>query len=209
MAFITEVPLGSKANSQAHTPVPSEPLKHAFPSVSFVWDAAQPTPLPALHAQCQPPAILTKIAADSRFPVKINRAKFRRLFCEKATQHLLQDAFWWFWLQVCPRWGLLAPGSTANPPPQKNDPADAHPSSHKAALESTNPAWARSGHVDAPGQRHRQQPVSGTADPAIVVGNKVLDAPAQAIPANVHKVQAETRKHANCYDTPDYFTTGC
>ena len=27
------------------------------------------------------------------------------------------------------------------------------------------PAWTRRVHLDAPGQRHRQQPVSGTADP--------------------------------------------
>ena len=27
------------------------------------------------------------------------------------------------------------------------------------------PAWTRSVHPDAPGQRHGQQPVSGTADP--------------------------------------------
>ena len=44
-------------------------------------------------------------------------------------------------------------------------PADAHPSEHKSVLESANPTWTRSAHLDAPGQRHGQQPVSGTADP--------------------------------------------
>ena len=32
-------------------------------------------------------------------------------------------------------------------------------------LESANPAWTRIVHLDAPGQRHGQQPVSRTADP--------------------------------------------
>ena len=45
------------------------------------------------------------------------------------------------------------------PPP---NPADAHPSAHKSVRES---AWTRCVHLDAPGQRHGQQPVSGTADP--------------------------------------------
>ena len=62
----------------------------------------------------------------------------------------------------------------ANPPPplvvgrslcQENYPADAHPSAHKLVLESANPAWTRSVPLDAPGQRHGQQPGSGTADP--------------------------------------------
>ena len=51
-------------------------------------------------------------------------------------------------------------------------PADAHPSAHKSVLEPANPAWTRSVHLDAPGQRHRQQPVSGTADPGVVKQDK-------------------------------------
>ena len=55
---------------------------------------------------------------------------------------------------------------------QENYPADAHPSAHKSVLESANPAWTRSVHLDAPGQRHEQQPVSGTADPGVVKQDK-------------------------------------
>ena len=51
-------------------------------------------------------------------------------------------------------------------------PADAHPSALKSVLESANPAWTRSVHLDAPGQRHGQQPVSGTADPGVVKQEK-------------------------------------
>ena len=44
-------------------------------------------------------------------------------------------------------------------PCEENYPADAHPSSAlKSVLESANPAWNRSVHLDAPGQRHGQQP---------------------------------------------------
>ena len=57
-------------------------------------------------------------------------------------------------------------------PCQENYPADAHTSAHKSGLESANPAWTRSVHLDAPGQRHGQQPVSGTADPGIVKQGK-------------------------------------
>ena len=57
-------------------------------------------------------------------------------------------------------------------PCQENYPADAHPSVHKSVLESANPAWTRSVHRDAPGQRHRQQPVSGTANPGVVKQDK-------------------------------------
>ena len=57
-------------------------------------------------------------------------------------------------------------------PCQENYPADAHPSVHKSVLESANPAWTRSVHLDAPGQRHGQQPVSGTADPGVVKQDK-------------------------------------
>ena len=53
-------------------------------------------------------------------------------------------------------------------PCQENYPADAHPNALKSVLESANPAWTRSVHLDAPGQRHGQQPVSGTADPGVV-----------------------------------------
>ena len=57
-------------------------------------------------------------------------------------------------------------------PCQENYPADAHPSAHKSVLESANPAWTRSVHLDAPGQRRGQQPVSGTADPGVVKQDK-------------------------------------
>ena len=57
-------------------------------------------------------------------------------------------------------------------PFQENHPADAHPSAHKSVLESAKPAWTRSVHLDAPGQRHGQQPVSGTADPGVVKQDK-------------------------------------
>ena len=53
-------------------------------------------------------------------------------------------------------------------PCQESDPADAHVGAHKSVLEPANPAWTRSVHLDAPGQRHGQQPVSGTADPGVV-----------------------------------------
>ena len=48
------------------------------------------------------------------------------------------------------------------------DPADAHPSALKSVLELANSAWTGSVHLDAPTQRHGQQPVSGTADPGVV-----------------------------------------
>ena len=57
-------------------------------------------------------------------------------------------------------------------PCQENYPADAYPSALKSVLESANPAWTRSVHLDAPGQRHGQQPVSGTADPGVVKQDK-------------------------------------
>ena len=57
-------------------------------------------------------------------------------------------------------------------PCQENYPADAHPSAHKSALESANPAWTQSVHLDAPGQQHGQQLVSGTADPGVVKQDK-------------------------------------
>ena len=57
-------------------------------------------------------------------------------------------------------------------PCQENYPADAHPSALKSVLESANPAWTRSVHLDALGQRHGQQPVSGTADPGVVKQDK-------------------------------------
>ena len=50
-------------------------------------------------------------------------------------------------------------------PCQENYPADAHPSALKSA-------WTRSVHLDAPGQRHGRQPVSGTADPGVVKQDK-------------------------------------
>ena len=57
-------------------------------------------------------------------------------------------------------------------PCQESGPADAHPSAHKSVLESANPAWTGSVHLDVPGQRHGQQPVSGTADPGVVKQDK-------------------------------------
>ena len=57
-------------------------------------------------------------------------------------------------------------------PCQENCPADAHPSAHKSVLKSANPAWTRSVHLDAAGQRHGQQPISGTADPGVVKQDK-------------------------------------
>ena len=56
--------------------------------------------------------------------------------------------------------------------PYQENPADAHPSAHKSMLESANLAWTRSVHLDAPGQRHGQQPVSGSADPGVVKQEK-------------------------------------
>ena len=64
------------------------------------------------------------------------------------------------------------PPPTVRSPCQDNYPADAHTSAHKSVLESANPAWTRSVHLDAPGQRHGQQPVSGTADPGVVKHHK-------------------------------------
>ena len=55
---------------------------------------------------------------------------------------------------------------------QENYSADAHTGVRKSVLESANPAWTRSVHLDAPGQRHGQQPVSGTADPGVVKQDK-------------------------------------
>ena len=58
-------------------------------------------------------------------------------------------------------------------PCQENDPADTHPSAHKSVLESAKPTWTRSVvHVNALGQRHGQQPVSGMADPRVVKQDK-------------------------------------
>ena len=57
-------------------------------------------------------------------------------------------------------------------PYQENYPAGAHTSTHKSVLESANPAWTESVHMDAPSQRHGQQPVSGTASPGVVKQDK-------------------------------------
>ena len=57
-------------------------------------------------------------------------------------------------------------------PCRENCPANAYPSAHKAVLESANPARTRSVHLDAPDQRHGQQPVSRTADPGVVEQDK-------------------------------------
>ena len=57
-------------------------------------------------------------------------------------------------------------------PCQENYSADAHSSTLKSVLESASPAWTRGVHLDAPGQRHGQQPVSGTADPGVVKQDK-------------------------------------
>ena len=42
------------------------------------------------------------------------------------------------------------------------------PQRAQVSAGSANPAWTRSVHLDAPGQRHGQQPVAGTADPGVV-----------------------------------------
>ena len=55
-------------------------------------------------------------------------------------------------------------------PCQENYPA--HSSTLKSLLESANPAWTWSVHLDAPGQRHRQQRVSGTTDLEVVKQDK-------------------------------------
>ena len=55
--------------------------------------------------------------------------------------------------------------------PCQENPADAHTSAHKSMLVSANP-WTRSVHLDAPGQRHGQQPVSESADPGVVNQDK-------------------------------------
>ena len=57
-------------------------------------------------------------------------------------------------------------------PCQETYPADAHTSTHKSVLESANPAWTPSVHLDAPGQRHGQHPISGTANPGVVKQDK-------------------------------------
>ena len=62
------------------------------------------------------------------------------------------------------------------PPPPSNHQGlcqlPSPPVPHKSVLESANPAWTCSVHLDAPGQRHGQQPVSGTADPGVVKQDK-------------------------------------
>ena len=40
------------------------------------------------------------------------------------------------------------------------------------SLPPPPPAWTQSVHLDAPGQRHGQQPVSGTANPGVVKQDK-------------------------------------
>ena len=57
-------------------------------------------------------------------------------------------------------------------PCRENYPADAHTSVHKSVLDSANPDRTRSVHLDVLGQRHRQQPVSGTANPGVVKQDK-------------------------------------
>ena len=56
--------------------------------------------------------------------------------------------------------------------PCQENPADTHTGKHKSVLELANPAWTRSVHLDAAGQWHGQQPVSGTADPGVVKQDK-------------------------------------
>ena len=78
--------------------------------------------------------------------------------------------------QVCTGGVRLEPflgyGTLTPPPPPPPPPADAHPGAHKSVLELANPTWTRSVHLDAPGQRHGQQPVSGTAEPGVVKQDK-------------------------------------
>ena len=56
--------------------------------------------------------------------------------------------------------------------PCQENPADTHTGAHRSILESASPAWTRREYLDAPGQRHGQQPVSGTADPRVVKQGK-------------------------------------
>ena len=56
---------------------------------------------------------------------------------------------------------------------QENYPADANPSTHRSVLQSANPAWTRSVHLETSGQRHGQQPVSGTADRSSQTGEVI------------------------------------
>ena len=57
-------------------------------------------------------------------------------------------------------------------PCQDNYPTDRHPSAPKSVLESANPAWTWSVHLGTHGQRHGQEPVSGTAGPGVVKQDK-------------------------------------
>ena len=57
-------------------------------------------------------------------------------------------------------------------PCQEHYPVDAHTGAHKSVLEPANPAWTRSVHLDAPGQRRGQQPVPWTADPGVAKQGK-------------------------------------
>ena len=52
------------------------------------------------------------------------------------------------------------------PPPPRTMILQMHTPAHTSQCWSRQtPAWTRSVHLDAPGQRHRQQPVSRTAEP--------------------------------------------
>ena len=99
------------------------------------------------------------------------------------------------------RWGRIL--VVVRSPCQENYPADAHPSAHKSELESANQAWTRSVHLDAPGQRHGQQPVSGTADPG--VAPKLPGTPAHTqgrmiqTPKPLQTVDTHTNTHARTH----------
>ena len=72
---------------------------------------------------------------------------------------------------ACRKWCRASQGGKGNDKSERiivvvrsacheNDPADARTGAQKSVLESANPAWTRSVHLDAPGQWHRQQPIS-------------------------------------------------
>ena len=47
-----------------------------------------------------------------------------------------------------------------------------HSGVHRSGLEPANPTWTWSVHLDVPGQRHGQWPISGTGQPGVVKQDK-------------------------------------
>ena len=68
-------------------------------------------------------------------------------------------------------------------------------------LAPANPAWTRSVHLDAPGQRHGQQPVSGTADPGVVKQGKRVGMHSDEKPRGAAKGK-QTNTMASCQPPP-------